>query len=63
MPGMDKPKRGKGRPPLEAKEDLWLTVRIGEERRDRYTVAAARAGKKLSAWVKETLDRAAKRIK
>lgn len=60
---MDAPKRSRGRPPLdiEVKESLWLTVRISPERRDAYTVAAAKSGTKLAAWVKGTLDRAAAR--
>ena len=56
-------KRPRGRPPVEGGETRWLTVRVSEERLEAYTQAAAHAGRKLSAWVKGVLDRAAQRSK
>ena len=54
-------KRPRGRPPVEAGETRWLTLRVSEERLARYGNAAAKASETLSAWVKRVLDRAAKR--
>ena len=53
-------KRQRGRPPVENGERLYLTVRISEDRKARYERAAAKAGLKLSPWVKRSLDRASK---
>lgn len=52
-------KRPRGRPPVEGGERRWLTVRVSEERLERYSRAAAKAGEALSAWVKRVLDRSA----
>jgi len=55
-------KRPRGRPTLEeGGERRWLTLRVSDERLEAYTRAAAKAGEKLSAWVRRVLDRAAKR--
>ena len=51
-------KRGRGRPPLENGERLYLTIRVSEERKSRYERAAAKVKESLSAWVKRVLDRA-----
>jgi predicted HicB family RNase H-like nuclease len=57
---MNAPKRGRGRPPVENGERRWLTLRVSDERLERYGKAAAKAQESLSAWVKRVLDRAAK---
>lgn len=54
------PKKARGRPPLEGGERRWLTLRVSDERLARYGKAAAKAGLKLSAWVKKMLDRASR---
>jgi predicted HicB family RNase H-like nuclease len=54
-------KKPRGRPPVENGERRWLSLRVSDERLERYTQAAERAGETLSAWVKRILDRAAKR--
>jgi hypothetical protein len=59
--GMEKPKRGPGRPPVENGERLYLTIRISEARKALYELAAKGRGLTLSAWVKAVLDRASKR--
>jgi predicted HicB family RNase H-like nuclease len=58
---MEQPKKKPGRPPVENGERRWLSLRVSDERLERYTQAAERAGETLSAWVKRILDRAAKR--
>lgn len=58
---VDKPKRPRGRPPVEDGERRWLTVRVSDERLERYSRAAAKAKETLSGWVKAVLDRASKR--
>jgi len=60
-PRMDAPKKGRGRPPVENGERLYLTIRISEARKALYEAAAKRAGETLSAWVKRVLDRSSKR--
>ena len=57
---MEKPKRPRGRPPVENGERRWLTIRVSDYRLERYTRTAAKAGETLSAWVKRILDRASK---
>lgn len=54
------PNKPRGRPPEESTEDRWFTMRVSDERLARYGKAAAKAGLKLSAWVKKVLDRASK---
>ena len=61
MGPMDAPKRGRGRPPVENGERLYLTIRVSEARKASYEAAAKRAGEALSAWVKRILDRASRR--
>ena len=59
---MDK-SRGRGRPPKppdEAKGDI-LHLRIAEEERINYQKSAERCGLPLSEWVRDRLNRAAKR--
>jgi predicted HicB family RNase H-like nuclease len=51
----------RGRPPLENPEDERYELRLSKDRLERYTKAAERAGKKLSAWMKGVLDRASRR--
>ena len=51
------PKRG--RPRLEHAERRWLTLRVSDERLERYGRAATKAKETLSGWVKRVLDRAA----
>lgn len=58
---MNAPKRGRGRPPVENGERLFLTIRISEARKAAYEAAAKRAGEALSAWVKRVLDRSSRR--
>lgn len=53
-------KRGRGRPPLENGERLYLTIRVSEERKSRYERAATKVKESLSAWVKRVLDRASR---
>ena len=57
---MEKPKRPRGRPPVENGERRWLTIRVSDERLERYSRSATKAGETLSAWVKRILDRSAK---
>ena len=54
-------KRPRGRPPEEGGERRWLTLRVSDERLERYGKAAAKAQESLSAWVKRVLDRASGR--
>ena len=59
---MDKP-RGRGRPakpPEDSKADI-LHLRIGQEERIAYQKSAERCGIALSEWVRDRLNRAAKR--
>ena len=58
---MDEPKRSPGRPRIDNGESDHLHIRVSTERKARYEAAAAKAGKKLAAWVKAVLDRASKR--
>lgn len=53
-------KRPRGRPAVEGGERRWLTLRVSDDRLERYTRAASKAKESLSAWVKRVLDRAAK---
>ena len=55
-------KHRRGRPPVEHGEVERYELRLSTERLERYTAAAERAGKKLSAWIKGVLDRASRRI-
>ncbi len=52
-----------GRPPRDPAEgpSKIVPIRMTEAERDRYQHAAQQAGKSLSEWVRERLDRAAKR--
>lgn len=54
------PKKPRGRPTLEGGERRWLTLRVSDERLERYGKAAAKAKESLSAWVKRVLDRASR---
>lgn len=55
-------KRGRGRPPLNATGTAkFLTIRASENEREAYREAAERAGKPLSEWIRDLLNRAAKR--
>jgi predicted HicB family RNase H-like nuclease len=52
-----------GRPPLapgEAKDQVYQ-LRLTADERASYEAAAKRAGKTLSEWIREKLNRAAKR--
>ena len=53
-------KRPRGRPPVENGERRWLTLRVSDERLERYGKAATKAKETLSAWVKRVLDRASR---
>lgn len=56
-------KRGRGRPskpPSNSKADI-LHLRIGQEERISYQQCAERSGLPLSEWVRDRLNRAAKR--
>jgi hypothetical protein len=59
--GMDKPKRGPGRPPIDDPATERLEFRLTPEALERYERAAKRAGKALSAWIKAVCDRASRR--
>jgi hypothetical protein len=52
-----------GRPPLEPGEvkDQVYQLRMTADERAAYEAAAKRAGKPLSKWIREKLNRAAKR--
>ena len=54
-------KKPRGRPPTANGERRWLTLRVSDERLERYGKAAAKAQESLSAWVKRVLDRASGR--
>lgn len=55
-------KYAKGRPPVDKPSNKSLAgVRVTEEQIDNYKKAAERDKKTLSCWVREILDRAAKR--
>lgn len=54
------PKKARGRPVVDGGERRWLTLRVSEERLERYGKAAAKAKESLSAWVKRVLDRASR---
>lgn len=56
----DMEKRQRGRPVVENGERRWLTVRVSDERLEKYQRAADKAKVSLSAWVKRILDRACK---
>jgi hypothetical protein len=59
---MDK-QRGRGRPPKppeDSKADV-LHLRVGQDERINYQKSAERCGLPLSEWVREQLNRAAKR--
>jgi predicted HicB family RNase H-like nuclease len=46
-------------------EKTWqgkLTIRVGEELRNRIAVAAAAHEQSINAWIKEALDREARRV-
>lgn len=58
---MDKPKRPRGRPPLDNGETDRLEIRLSPDRKALYAAAAERAGKALAAWIKGVLDRASRR--
>ena len=57
----DPQKRPRGRPPVEDPEDQRYELRLSTARRTRWEVAAGKAGKALSAWIKAVCDRASKR--
>jgi predicted HicB family RNase H-like nuclease len=51
-----------GRPPIQGEAmDRVFQLRLSEAERESYEAAAKRAGKSLSAWIRERLNRAAKR--
>jgi predicted HicB family RNase H-like nuclease len=54
-------KKPRGAPRKENGERLYLTIRVSEERKSRYELAATKAKETLSAWVKRVLDRASRR--
>ncbi len=58
---MDKPKRPRGRPPVENPSSDRIDIRVAPEDKARYFRAAEKAGETLSAWIKGVLDRASKR--
>jgi len=54
-------KRGRGRPPKppdEAKQALFQ-MRLTEDVKERYRLAAERAGVSMSEWIRDRLDKAA----
>lgn len=63
--GKTKPKQGRGRPRLDPSGPQgasgFLTIRASDAEREAYQDAADSAEKRLSEWVRETLNKAAKR--
>jgi predicted HicB family RNase H-like nuclease len=57
---MDKPKRPRGRPPVDDPQDERYELRLSKSRLARYQRAADKAGKALAAWIKKVLDRASR---
>lgn len=60
---MTETKRGRGRPPLppdEAKGQVFQ-IRLSDAERQQYESAAERAGVPMAAWIRDRLNRAAKR--
>ena len=55
--GMNKPKRGRGRPPLKDPASVRINVRVTPGDRERYRAAAKRQGVSLSVWLKALADR------
>ena len=51
----------RGRPVAKNAERLRLTIRLSESRKQAYERAAAKAEVSVSAWIRATLDSAAKR--
>jgi len=56
-------KRGRGRPRLDPSGPpaKFLTIRASDGERESYRQAAKRAGQPLSEWIRERLNKAAKR--
>lgn len=44
----------------ETRRTRWLQVRLDEVEFAKYKLAAAKAGKKVSVWARETLGKAAR---
>jgi len=57
---MDKPKRPRGRPPVDDPQDERYELRLSKGRLARYQKAADKAGKLLAAWMRAVLDRASR---
>lgn len=57
------PKRGRGRPPKAPEESasVRIDLRAMPAEKEEFEAAAARAGLKLSEWIRQTLLRAARR--
>ncbi len=53
-------KKSRGAPKKESVEGRWFTMRVSDERLERYGKAADKAKLALSAWVKKVLDRASR---
>jgi hypothetical protein len=60
-----KPKTGRGRPRLDPSgppgASKFLTIRASDAEREAYREAAERSDKPLSEWIRDQLNRAAKR--
>ena len=60
---MEKQRRGRGRPRLDpdGPPAKFLTIRASDAEREAYREAAERAEQPLSEWIRDRLNRAAKR--
>jgi len=53
----------RGRPPKENAAKGRLEIRLTEAQKNNYIEAAAKSDKQLSVWVKDSLDKEAKKAK
>jgi hypothetical protein len=58
---MDKPERGRPKLDPEGKASTLMALRVIESERTAYDRAAKRAGLKVSAWMRDRLNKAVKR--
>lgn len=55
-------KRGRGRPPKSGtSKSARIELRVDEEERDAWTQAAEAVGQERSDWIRQVLNKAAKR--
>jgi hypothetical protein len=58
---MDKPERGRPKLDPEGNASSLMALRVIESEREAYGRAAKRAGLNVSAWMRDRLNKAAKR--